>query len=279
VFERGWRAELARHRHAVGLTQTQLALQAGVSGAAIKAYEQGVRDPPRSVVVSILDALKVDRGTRTRILNQAGFASDSDVLSPSRDPDYYFSLEEALAEAETHPWPIAVQSELMEVLGANQLMQRIWGVDLERELHNPVERNVLSVISLPRFEDRLLNWDEVCEVALSVVKGHHLGAETAPEGSSAYFTAVMQHFMTGVPAYVTRLAEIWERTESIPWKVRWWCPVEWRDPDVGLMRFHALFTTASEHDGMAFMDWIPVDGQTSRAMEGLRAELKGHGHA
>ena len=211
-----WRNDLARHRRAVGLTQAALAKQAGVSVAALRAYENGARDPARVVLHSILDVLKLGLHERNAILFGAGFASDSDTLNPSRAPTYYFTLEQALAEIESHPWPAAVQSDVMEVLGANRILQRIWGVDLAREFSNPVERNILSVLTHPRFEGRLQNFDEVLEIALSVVKGHHLGPETAPEGSSAYFAAVMQHFMTGVPALVTRLAEAWVKTEPIP---------------------------------------------------------------
>jgi transcriptional regulator with XRE-family HTH domain len=252
------------------LTQAQLAAASGVSIAAIRAYERGARDPSRPVLKSILDALKLGLWERNAILSGAGFASDSDALSPSRAPSYYFTLDEALREIDSHPWPAAVQSDVMEVLGANRLLQRIWGVDLDAEFHGSVERNVLSVLTLPRFDGRLQNFDEVLEVALSVVKGHHLGPETAPEGSSAYFAAVMEHFMTGVPALVTRLAEAWARTEPIPWKVRWSCPIVWQDPEVGVMRFQTMFTTASEHDGLAFMDWLPVDAATWLALERLR---------
>ena len=36
----------------------------------------------------------------------------------------------------------------------------------------------------------------------------------------------------------------------------------WVDPDVGTLRFRAMVNTASEPDGLAFNDWIPLDAAT-----------------
>ena len=116
MSDQAWRRRLSSHRRAVRLTQADLAKEAGVSLGAIKAYEQGLRDPSRDVLVSILDALKLDRGSRNQLLNDAGFVGDSPSLSPTRQPDYHFTLDQALRELDTHPWPAAVVSELMEVL-------------------------------------------------------------------------------------------------------------------------------------------------------------------
>lgn len=194
---------------------------------------------------------------------------DSQSLSPTQHPDYHFTLDQAVREMNSHPWPAAVVSEQMEVLAANAPLQRVWRVDLRSELNTPVERNILSVIANPRFEGRLANWDQVVGIAIAVLKGHYLGAETEPQGSSAYFAAVMQHFLEGVPSYVTRLSDIWQRTEPMTPKVRWTCPITWRDPDVGVMNFHAVMSDANEPKGMAFMDWLPLDGVTWERLHSL----------
>ena len=49
-------------------------------------------------------------------------------------------------------------------------------------------------------------------------------------------------------------------------KVRWTCPVTWRDPEAGEMRFHAIMNDANEPAGMAFMDWFPLDAATWPAL-------------
>jgi hypothetical protein len=41
-------------------------------------------------------------------------------------------------------------------------------------------------------------------------------------------------------------------------KCRWSFPIIWRD-DLGEMRFLNVINTASEPDGLAFNDWVPVD--------------------
>ena len=53
-------------------------------------------------------------------------------------------------------------------------------------------------------------------------------------------------------------------------KVRWTCPVTWRDPEAGEMRFHAIMNDANEPAGMAFMDWFPVDAATWERLEVIR---------
>ena len=70
MSDQAWRRRLSSHRRAVRLTQADLAKEAGVSLGAIKAYEQGLRDPSRDVLISILDALKLDRGSRNQLLNR-----------------------------------------------------------------------------------------------------------------------------------------------------------------------------------------------------------------
>jgi hypothetical protein len=43
---------------------------------------------------------------------------------------------------------------------------------------------------------------------------------------------------------------------------------------MGRMGFRALVTTVNEHEGMAFMNWIPLDSGTTSALEELRRTLK-----
>ena len=68
---------------------------AGVSAETIKAYETGLRQPTRSYLVAILDALKVERHLRNDILVGAGFAPDGDSLGPAYLPHYMYSAEAA----------------------------------------------------------------------------------------------------------------------------------------------------------------------------------------
>ena len=264
-----WQQRLVAARQAEGLSQLQLAAAAGISLATLKAYEQRRRKPSRTLLTRLLDALKLDRRERNEILAAAGYVPDGPWIGP-QNPDYLFTLEEAKTYIDARPWPAAVMSELMEVLAANQLLQAVWGVDLSRELNSPVERNILSVISLPRFDGQLKNWDEVVAAGIAVIKGHYLGAETQPEGSSAYFQAVMQHFLDGDPKYLKRFMELFQETPGMRGKIRWQIPVRWNHPVVGDLNFEVVINTANDPNGLAFSDYVPLDAGTWTALERLR---------
>lgn len=269
MADQDWRAALATVRTAERLSQAALATRAGVSVGTVKAYESGRRQPSRALLTSLLEALKMDRGQRNTLLQLAGFAPDGDALGPS-GPGYLFSVQQAIEELEARQWPGAVLNEMMEVVAANRLLQQVWDVELDREFKTSIERNILSVISLPRFDGRLLNWDDCVTVGISVVKGHHRGPEPEP-GVSPYFAAVFQHFMSGAPNKVARLAELWDRTPPREPKIRWSYPIEWEDPEAGRLNFDCLVTTANEPDGLAFTDWIPTDAATWQRLEAIRS--------
>lgn len=273
MISQDWRQLLATAREAQGLSQAALAAATGISRGTVKAIEQNRRNPSRAVLTRLLDLLKLDRGQRVAILNGAGFVDELSVLD--QHPGYFFSHAEARDEVDSRTWPAALVSETMEVLWANQLLQRVWGVNLLTELNSPVERNILSVISMPRFKGRLLNRVDCIEYALGIMKGHHLGPETDPSGSSPYFQAVIDHFMEGDAAVVTELGELWAKAQPRPYRVRGFFPVRWRDQDAGDMEFEIFFNTASEPLGLAFQDWIPTDSSTWERLETIRQRPTG----
>jgi hypothetical protein len=94
-----------------------------------------------------------------------------------------------------------------------------------------------------------------------VFKGHYRGGEEL-ERASPYFAAVMVRYGAGDPQFVGRFAELWSETEPLEAKVRLMYAVEWREPDMRPMHFVGIVTTANEHEGLAFNDWIPTDAQT-----------------
>src|SRR5690606_4365543 len=195
-----WAEQLKELRLSLKLSRQALAALAGVSPQTIKAYELGLRSPSQANLTAILDALRADRYLRNDILIGAGFAPDGGRLGPAND-DYMFTLEEAREAIMGRPWPAHVNNELMEVLAANELMQRVWDVDLDREYNTPVERHMLTVAATPRFADRILNGKEMVSVGIAVMKGHHRGPERTPEGTSQYFQAVIQRLFEGDPHY------------------------------------------------------------------------------
>jgi transcriptional regulator with XRE-family HTH domain len=247
-----WSHRLLEARKALKLTRSALASLAQVSPQTIKAYEHGLRHPTRHLLGAILDALKLDRLTRNEVLEGVGFAPDGRYLGPGGAPGYMYTLADAHAHADSLPWP------------------SFWAVDLEREFPDPIDRNMLGLASNPRFGDRIDNWDEMVGVGIAVFKGHHLGPESI-ENASPYFGEVMRRFVQGSPEYAARFGELWQTAEPHSAKVRWVYPVRWKEPDVGLIDFVAVVTTANEEEGLAFNDWIPVGAESwanlTRALE------------
>ncbi len=265
-----WSAKLEAARKDLRLSRTALAELSGVSAPTIKAYEYGLRHPTRGLLIAILDALKLERNARDSILVGAGLAPDGQFLGPDRFPAYMFTAQEALEHMEELPWPAFIFNDVLEVVVANQVAQRLWGIDLDREFPKPIDRNMLAVSSSPRFAGKVDNWEEMVGVAISVFKGHHRGPE-ALDSLSPYFAEVVQRFSQGDPTHAARFAALWQQTEGRDPKVRWTYPVIWHEAGIGRITFKALVTTANEPDGLAFNDWVPMD---ARSWECLAEILK-----
>jgi transcriptional regulator with XRE-family HTH domain len=263
-----WSAKLLTARQATRMSRAALSQYSGISSPTIKAYETGKRHPSRELLTVLLDTLKTERPLRDQILERAGFAPDGARLRPGPE-GYMFTVDEALADIEERAWPVCVLTELMEVLGANALLQRVWNVDLSTEFMGPFERNLMTVVTTPRFADRIVNWDEVVTAGISAWKGHHRGPEELHSPSSAYFMAVMQKVLAGDPAYVQRLVGLWDTVPPVVPKVRWRFPVVWDRPPVGELRFEVVVNAANEHEGFYFQEWHPLGADAWTRLEQL----------
>ncbi len=268
-----WYTQLTAVRVRLGVTKADLAARAHVSESSLKAYESGRRHPSRHYLKAIMDALKVDRAEREQILAAAGYASDASELGPWSHDGFMFTVDEALAFIEDRAWPAFVLNEWMGLVVANAAAQRLWSVDLRTEFLDPLDRNLLSVASNPRFADRCTNLPEILDVMVGGLKNHHRGAETL-EKPSPYVAAVLQRFLAGDPLYIEPFLKAWQHAEPRTPKIRWEYPVVWDDPRVGTLRFRGMVGPASEPDGLAFNDWIPLDADTWNALgrlEGVRS--------
>ena len=112
--------------------------------------------------------------------------------------------------------------------------KRCGAFDLQVEFADPIDRNLLSVASNPRFADRCLNWDEAIGAIVAVFKAHDWSPEHV-EDPGPYFAGVMERFLQGDPKYVRRFLDVWESAPS-SWnkKVRWTYPIVWNEPGVGV---------------------------------------------
>jgi len=253
-----WRDQLRDARKRLGLSQRAIAAISGVSYEAVRKYERGTRHPSRHHLSSIIDALQVDRAWRNRLLAAAGYAPDGLDQRPDME-GWWMSAEDAAGEIAAYPWPAFVLGERGEVVAANAVAQRIWAVDLRSEFLDPVERNLLSIASNPRFADRCVNWEEAVTIILRMFKSFHRQPEDL-EHPTPYMEALMRHFLSGDAKYVGRLAELWQKAPRVyAYRYRWTYPIVWDTPGVGVMRFRCLISPVNEPDGLSINDWIPVD--------------------
>jgi len=258
-----WFRMLTEARIRLGLSQAELAARAHVSLASVKSYEQGRRHPSRPYLIAMLDALQIDRGWRNEILSAAGFSPDGLAVRAHNIEEWQFTPLEAELEIADYAWPSFVLTERMEVIAANAVSQALWGVDLRREFVDPIDRNLLSVASNPRFAERVVNWDQAIETIAGSWKGYHR-AEESLTSPTPYLKAVLERFLAGDPKYVQRFAAAWERADfpRNRQRLRWSYPVVWDEPGIGVMRFRCLVSTMSEIDGLAVNDWIPRDAES-----------------
>jgi transcriptional regulator with XRE-family HTH domain len=254
------------------MTRPQLAAQSEVSPSTIKAYELGRRRPSREHLTRLLDELRVDRAERRSVFESAGFAPDERSFVPEdRLHAETYSQADAAAAVDRYKWPAFVVDKFLGVVAANRAAQTLWGVDLDREFQDPLERNLLSVATNPRFADRIANWDEAVGHVVAVRKAHDWAPEQL-EAPSPYLSALLERLLQGDPKYVARLIDLWQKApEAWSQKMRWSYPLMWVEPGIGTLRFECLASTASELEGLAFNDWIPTDSLTWLGLEKLSA--------
>jgi transcriptional regulator with XRE-family HTH domain len=265
-----WRKRLRHARKTLGLSQKTLATLAGLSYETVRGYENGHRRPRREHLADVLSALRLEHVERRRIIEDAGFAPDPRV-DAALMARISHTIESATAECERHGWPAFVTNEFADVVGANTVVQRLWGIEMPGFGSGLVERNLLSVASDRRFADHLLNWEEAMTVILSVFKAHDWAPENI-EQPGPYLSAVLERFLAGDKRYVGRLIELWQQA-PITWerKEHWSYPIIWKGSGTTFMRFDAIVTSASLVDGLTINDWIPLDAPTWRALGQLAA--------
>ena len=268
-----WCDRLRAVRNDSGLSRAELAARAGVSPGTLKAYETNSRRPSREMLTAILDCLKLDRHARNGLLSAAGFAPDS-VPSGLELPEPEHSFAEAMAEIEAALWPAFIANEAMEIVGANGLLQRLWGFPIN-ELRPGVERNLLAILSTPRIADRLDNWDEAVGILLSMVKGSYGDGAISPDGSNPYLAAAMMHFLQGDVRYVQRALRLWAEAEPMILKRRFHYPVVFRAPNGTKLRFRVMVNPVNLTDYLTTNDFIPLDAAAWAGVDAARQELVG----
>lgn len=264
-----WRDLLRDARKRLNLTQAQLARLAGISTEALRAYESGRRIPRRQQIEAIFVPLRLPDETANDIREALGFARRRSRFVDQFETGYYFYGDELAAHTALQPWPEFVVNDAMEVDAVNSACEAIWGIDFAREraTRTRAQMNLLAVASDHHFADRLVNWDEVIGLMASIVK-----AMTAGErGENPYFREVLDEFSRGDPSFLKGLLAAFATAEPPQPKVRWTYRVHWRMEPHGEMNFLAIVCVANEPDALAFNSWIPVDAESWRVLEAVKA--------
>lgn len=265
-----WRVALASARKRLGMSRAELAARAAVSEATVRGYEDGRRHPRQESLEAILRALRLERVESNPIREGAGFAPVHSLFE--YEANYFFSPGPRLdAEVERVSWPQFVSNDNFEFVAANSAAEAVWGVDFkaERARRAPHEMNVLHVATEFGFPELVENWDDVIQM---VVRGFlEPPLRDDVNAPSPYLSKSLEPFFGDGREYVDRLLSAWETVEREPARVRWHYAIIWRHPTEGRTRFHAIVSTASERDGLAFNDWIPLDAQAWEVLERVKA--------
>ncbi|MDP2674583.1 MAG: helix-turn-helix transcriptional regulator [Dehalococcoidia bacterium] len=270
-----WRGILRAARERSGVTRAQLAALSGVPADTIRRWEDGTRNPTLPRLLRVLDALDCPSAEANDILEGAGFPTQRTLFPTDRFPHYFYTVDELQIVVEEVPWPEFVLNDNIEIVAANLTAQAVWRIDLpqEKARRKRQQINLLSVASGPEFIGHVVNWDEAVATLASVLKGRPRDPHTLDQ-PDPYFNAVLADFAQGDPAFLGRLIEVFASAPSRDPKCRWTYPVHWKDDDFGEMRFIAVVNTASEPDGLAFNDWIPVDAASWNNLEQVKARAR-----
>lgn len=259
-------------RERIGLSRAELAERSGVPADTLRRWEDGTRRPrDLSRLRALMDALDCPSADRNAILAEAGYPPERTLFPSDRFTNYFYTVGELQDVVEQVSWPEFVLNDNIEIVAANRIVQALWGVDFaeERARRKSPQMNLLGLTSRPDFIRHVLNWDEAVATLASVLKGRPRDPHTL-DRPDPYFSEVLAEFAQGDPTFLRRLIEVFAAAPAREPKCRWTYPVVWNADRFGEIRFVALVNTASEPDGLAFNDWIPLDGRTWEALEAIR---------
>lgn len=269
-----WRSLLRATRERLGVSRAELARQSGVPAHTLRRWEDGSRHPRSENLRAVLDALDCPSADANAIMAEAGFPPARTLFPSDRFPSYFYTVDELQTAVEDVPWPEFVINDNIEVVAANAALQALWRIDYaeERRHRSAPQMNLLSVANDYRFIEHIQNWEECVAVLASVFKGRPRDPHITLDEPDPYFGAVLEELSGGDPTFLSRLINVFTATPARTPKCRWTYPVVWKDAEFGAMHFIGVVNTASEPDGLAFSDWIPIDAATWDALERVKAQ-------
>jgi len=255
-----WRRSLREHRARRRLSQSEVAQRAGLSLASVRAYENGARHPTLDALSAMINAIGLTPEEASPVRAGAGYAAELAYLIYGK----YASREsEVLArEVKRYHWPAAVLNQIGDLLAANDALFATFGPTLGAVLRDdPEARNLVALTTDPRFAPNILNWDEVMTFIIGLTKGD-VRTEHNLERPAANTQLLMQRFLAGDPAYITRTLKLWESVPALEHWTRHNYRFHWRGHDRRELRFHVVFHVADVWNELFWCDYVPEDAET-----------------
>ena len=266
-----WRGTLRAARRRAGLSMEAVADQSGLSYETVRGYENGRRTPTRDSLLRVLACTHLSAIDANELLERAGFAPEATLFGPDERRGFAFHADELQRVIDKRPWPAMATNDTIEVVAANRAVQAVWGFHFARERRRraPSEMTMFAIGRDVGFLDRMRNWPVTFRAAAEMNKGRP-DRLRLPAGTPAMMEA-MREISGGDPILMKRLVRIWTSAKPSPSRMQMDFPVIWCDPEYGEMRFRSVISVASERELLHFRDWHPVDSETWRVLERVKA--------
>jgi transcriptional regulator with XRE-family HTH domain len=262
-----WRAALREHRKARGFTQTRLARDASLSLSALKQYETGQRHPSAEALDAIIATLGLTAEQSGPIRAGAGYAPDMKRIFYDRLGPY--EMADLQEQTETYDWPVFVTNISADVLLANRAFFRVIGSELGKVFkEDPSRRNFLSVASDPLFAERVKNYDESMRFFIGLMKGEERWQHNL-ERPVPLLEGPMRRFLSGDPAYVSRMVKAYQEAEPVRHTTRVDSRLVWLLEDGREITFRSMIHVADLYQELAWHDWWPASAADHAVLASL----------
>ncbi|MCC7364682.1 MAG: helix-turn-helix domain-containing protein [Dehalococcoidia bacterium] len=256
-----WGPLIRQLRSAAGLTQSQLARAAGIGLDSLRSYEGGRRRPARAVIDALTSALELGPAEERQLLLACG---EEVAASPLLRAIGDFRAEFAVMaeEVAAYEWVSLIINERHEIRAWNGLANAVAEMDLGVDLPTLFERNILWMASLPHFEARLTNWEELIGSLIGVLKRENVRVEE-PGGIPPYLQVLIDRVGIERPHALQRFFTTWLVSPEFVEGVRQTHPIRWRLGDGTELSFCGIYRDWSLFDGTFAFDWMAADRETS----------------
>jgi hypothetical protein len=157
-----------------------------------------------------------------------------------------------------------------DVLVANRMFFRVLGSELEKLFReDPTYRNFLSVASDARFAGRVKNYDESMKFFIGLMKGEERWQHNL-ERPVPLLEGPMRRFLTGDPAYISRMVGLYQEAEPVQHTTRLDSRFVWLLEDGREVTFRSMIHVADLYQELAWHDWFPESSASWQAIESLR---------